>query len=175
MKNITYFIVACIYISCQSNHTDTISKPLPLTTIDSERQCSSSSFTDSKLIKELDSVSIKYIESKESYKIPSNIISDLNLLKDRKHKDSVEYYNILGAYYITKGKYELAKTYLKRASNIDKSVSYTFNNLSIAYNNLEDHDKALSMLDIAEKLCPNKFSIIANKGYTLLKKGLLNE
>jgi tetratricopeptide (TPR) repeat protein len=132
---------------------------LPLTTLDPDRACLHRlSVSDPNIFNE-------YSPADDKLQNPEGF----DFLAGAEYQDSVEYYNRYAAYHILKGNHSIAASALMRACFLDSTVAYSFYNLSIAELKSQNHLSALSATDIAERLCPNDFYTLANKGFILLE------
>ncbi|MBK8227900.1 MAG: hypothetical protein IPK70_12100 [Flavobacteriales bacterium] len=151
------WIAATLGLSC--SYTGTEPTALALTTLDPDRACLHRlSVSDPNIFKELSSAD-------DMLQNPVGF----DFLAGAEYQDSVEYYNRYAAYHILKGNLSVATSALLRACFLDSTVAYSFYNLGIAELKTQNHLNALSATDIAERLCPNDFHTLANKGFILLE------
>ncbi len=94
--------------------------------------------------------------------------SEIDFLAGANYQDSVEYYNRYATYHILKRNLPVAKAALMRAAVLDSTIAYSFYNLGIVESMDHEYESALLATELAESMCPNDFSTIANKGYILL-------
>ena len=147
---IIILLIGLIQVSCNDE--------LPPTTSDKYRKCNTITSPNFTSDKELQTQVKSRMKNGES-----------------SYNDSVEYYNLMGSQFIYQKKYILAIRLLKRACKLDSNISYTFTNLAMAYSELGDYSKAIEILEIAEKLCPNHSKVLNDKGYNLLELGKFEE